>query len=328
MSENKIADIKFINTTPPDKKYFKYVKYSRKNIPLGMSFKILNTRPSVANAIRRTIGYEMDILVLSFEEKYFDTDDDFQIFEELKNKLQMIKIKQISNMSFYIDIKNNTDKILDVYTGDIKEYKNPGEELFRPDIVIAQIRPGRYLKIDNIKPILGNSETLSTRHQINGNVGYECLDLLDYKDKAKSMLMPQKNFKITIKPQAYFHPNNVIRLAIKTILNRTEIIYKIILENKNNETFSTKKIILEKEKKNFYIYTLNNETNTLGNLISEKVREDNGAFITFQHEHQEDSHIFIKLRTKKNPNDVILPSLKNLMEEFKKINNYFRTSTH
>lgn len=327
MSDTKITDIKIINTKPIDKKYLKYVKYPQKTNPVGMSFKILNTRPSVVNGIRRTIGYEMDIMVLSFKRKYFDTNDN-QIFGELKNKIQLIKIKQISNMSFYIDIKNDTDKTINVYCGDIKEYKKTDEELFRPSKVLTTLRPGKYLKIDNIKPITGNSETASTRHQINGNVCYEFLDLRDYKDNPSSMIIPQTNFKITIRPQGYFHPKDIIRLAIKTMLNKIENVYKIVLENKKNETFSTKKIILEKEKKNFYIYTLNNETNTIGNLISEKVREDSGAFITFQHEHQSDSHIFIKLRTSKNPNDVILPSLKKLIEEFKKIMNSFIKSPY
>lgn len=318
-----VEEIKIINTKRIDPKYLKHVKYHQKSNPIGMNFNILNTRPSVVNGLRRTIGYEMDMFVLSCKRKHFDTDDDFIIFEEIKNKIEMIKIKQISNMSFYIDLKNNTDEIIDVYYGDIKEYKNSGEELFRPDMVLTNLNPGKYLKIDNIKPILGNSETASTRHQINGNLGYECLDLRDYKDTPSSMVMPQKNYKITIRPQGYFHPTDIIRLATKTIINRIENIQKILIENKNNETFSTKKIILEKEKENFYIYTLMNETNTIGNLISEMVREDNGSFITFQHEHQEDSHIFIKLRTSKNPNNIILPSLKKLIEEFKTINKSF-----
>jgi len=277
------------------------------------------------------MNYEMDILVLDIERKHFDSDDEHIIFDNIRKRLQLLRIKQISNMTFYVDVKNDTDEIIDIYSSDIKEYERSKEEMFTPFKVIAHLYPGKYLKIENIKVIAGNSENASTRHQIDGNVMYECLDLHKFSDDSKklpsSMEIPQRNYRITIRPQSYFHPIHIVKLAIKNIIDRIKVIYDILINNKDNDTFFLKKATLIKEKKDFYIYKLFGETNTMGNLISERVREDSKAFITFQHEHQEDYHIFIKIRTKRNPNVLIAPSLKKLIVEFEKIDKSFNSNS-
>lgn len=354
-SDTKIANINIKKYPPLPEKYLSL--YDAPNFNTGaveMVFDILNTRPSIANGLRRMINYEIDILVLNIERKYFETDDEHIIFNNIRNRIKLLRIKQISNMTFYVDVKNNTDEIIDVYSSDIKEYEKSKEEMFTPCKVITHLYPGKYLKIENIKVITGNSETASTKHQIDGNIMYECLDLQKYikvketsveldtnnltEEKVQesvrdivntirkipsSMEVQQRNFRLTIRPQRYFHPTHIVKLAIKNIIDRLKDIHDILISNLNNDVFFLKKIILIKEKKNFYKYKLMHETNTMGNLISERVREDTGAFITFQHEHQEDPFVWVKVRTEKNPNVLLSPSLKNIIVEFEKMNKAF-----
>ena len=112
-----------------------------------ISFVLRNTNTKVANGIRRTLLEEMKIKILDVEIEDIDTDEEYLIREEFRDRLNLIPIDQTTNVdaTFTIDFVNtNTDQPWSrIHSGDIGV---ACDENFS----IAEVRPGKHLLVKDI----------------------------------------------------------------------------------------------------------------------------------------------------------------------------------
>ena len=113
-----------------------------------ISFIIKNTNSKIANGIRRTLIEEIPIKILDVEIGDIDTDEEFLIRDEFRDRVNLIPIDQdISVDATYIVDFVNTDTDQPwtrVYSKDI--HGAPCDEKFS----IAELRPGKHLLVSDI----------------------------------------------------------------------------------------------------------------------------------------------------------------------------------
>jgi DNA-directed RNA polymerase subunit L len=113
-----------------------------------ISFVIRNTNPKIANGIRRTLIEELLIKILDVEIEDIDTDEEYLIRDEFRDRVNLIPIDQSINedSTFIIDFVNTDASVpwTRVYSKDI--HGAPCDERFS----IAELRPGKHLLVSDI----------------------------------------------------------------------------------------------------------------------------------------------------------------------------------
>lgn len=255
------------------------LKYIPVAVPSDVSFELHNTTTELANALRRCINSELEVLILDFEDNDIDSDDSFIILHELKKRINYIPIRQISGITFSINVYNNTDEIIPVYSSSIKENdgrdsknakeKSQGKEsLFSGTFIITYLRPGKKIVIKNIHTISGTAYKNHAAFSFPGKVGYRCLELEEKKDGDEvpsSMSVEPTSYELIIPRQKYIDPMQIIKMALKTIYNKLDVIYKIVVDADKNHYSLDMEIVYAQNKGTFKIM---NETYTIGNLLS------------------------------------------------------------
>ena len=116
---------------------------------------LYNISSRVFNSIRRTIIDELEIKSLYFELLDVDTDNDFIIREELRDRVKYIPIDQSipEGSTFELQVINNSpDKgIMTVYSNNIGGISDKVVS----KIQIAELNHGEYIHIKNIKVVKG-----------------------------------------------------------------------------------------------------------------------------------------------------------------------------
>ena len=113
-----------------------------------ISFVIKNTNAKIANGIRRTLIEEMLIKILDVEIEDIDTDEEYLIRDEFRDRINLIPIDQSINVdsTFTIDMVNTDTNApwSRVYSEDIHGAPCDG------NFSIAELRPGKHLKVTDI----------------------------------------------------------------------------------------------------------------------------------------------------------------------------------
>jgi DNA-directed RNA polymerase subunit L len=251
-------------------------------IPKDITFEIHNTTAEMANALRRCINSELDVLIMNFSSDDFISNDAFIIFHELKKRINYIPIRQILGMTFKVNVHNKTDEIIPVYSRSIKECSyqtiikkksdEGNEKMYSETFILTYLRPGKHLIINNINIISGKSYQQHAAFSFPGKVAFKCLNIIEKTDTNKkeeqlfsSMIEKQSNYKLSIPRQKYIDPVHIIKMAIKTLNYKLDNIYKIIKNSNENFYSSDIEINYLKDKATFKIF---NETYTIGNLLS------------------------------------------------------------
>ena len=120
----------------------------------SLSFELINSNEAFANGIRRIFNDEL--LVKSLDVNIYDlkTDDKYILPDNIIERLNLIPILQNinDNIVFSINIINNTNDIINIYSKDIiNKNKNDKNIYFNNNILICSLKPNRYLYINNIK---------------------------------------------------------------------------------------------------------------------------------------------------------------------------------
>lgn len=241
-------------------------------VPRDVSFELHNSTTEMANALRRCINSELEVLIMDFDDRDFMSDDSFIIIHELKKRINLIPIRQIAGINFHINVSNNTDNIIPVYSKSIKEGKDKKskkeikDKIFSDTFILTYLRPGKKLLINNIHTKKGTSYKDGAMFSFPGKVGYKCLDLKESKEGEveSSMVSEPKNYRLTVPRQKHIDPIQIIKLAIKTLDTKMTNLYNLI-ENATENFYSSEiEVIYSKGKALFKIY---GETYTIGNLL-------------------------------------------------------------
>lgn len=232
--------------------------------PKNLSFELHNSSTEMANAIRRCINSELEVLVMTFDYKNVTTDDNFIITHELKKRIQMIPIKQIATVEFYLNVVNETDIIIPIYSGSINEGKIENgsiSKMFSHSIILTYLRPGKRLVITNIRTIKGVAYKDGIGFSFPGKVAFKCLDM----DGKSSLIAEPTKYQITISRQKYIDPVQIIKMAVKTLDGKIMKYLKYI--KGAEDSFYSAEIDIEYSKTSPSSFRFYNETYTLGYLL-------------------------------------------------------------
>lgn len=255
------------------------LKHLPTDVPKDLSFELHNTTSELANALRRCINSELTVMIMDFEPQDLSTDDSFIITHELRKRINYIPIRQISTITFGLNVHNTTDEIIPVYSSRIKDTANKKkdssdkkkdkEKSFSETFILTYLRPGKRLIINNIHIISGQSYNSHSAFSFEGKVGYKCLNLPDKNEntltKPVSMIDTQTSYKISVPRQKYIDPVSIVKMTLKCLNNKLDTIYKIVDSSSVNFYSSEMEITYIKDKAIFKIF---NETYTIGNLLS------------------------------------------------------------
>lgn len=218
---------------------------------ITVSFELSKTNTSLANGIRRCLVDEIETLSFDFDEyKDLETDDKYILCDFIKKQVELIPINQEFNYKD-VEIKlvkyNNTDDIIDVMTNDFvisgaASQKNL-EDIVGQNIVLCKLRPGRYIKINNIYISKGTGLQNAGKYKLLSNVTYKILDADPIVETAvsksgvSSMITNPKKFIISYSTHRNIdHPRQVMVKCCDTLIIRLNV----ILENMKNISNSDK----------------------------------------------------------------------------------------
>ena len=264
------------------------LKHLPTTVPRDVSFELHNTTTEMANALRRCINSELEVLTMDFEPKDFESDDSFIIFHELRKRITYIPIRQIFGVTFKVNVHNKTDEIIPVYSRSIvesgfkkdkkkKNEKEHKEKMFSETFILTYLRPGKRLVINNIHTTSGVSFKHSAAFSFPGKVTYKCLDLPDpstgeeeAKDgeviiPASSMMTEPTRYRLGVPRQKYIDPVHIVKMALKTLEGKLDRIHRVVKEASENFYSSDMEINYLKDRASFKIF---GETYTVGNLLS------------------------------------------------------------
>lgn len=170
-----------------------------------VSFELKNTTSAFANGIRRVFVEELDVQALHVNFEDIFTDDAFinGIDDMLVNNLGLIPIYQdidlIDKYDIYLSVFNNTNKMMQVKVSNISVilkgkskpsstdnyYSSSNLELNskifpESNIVIADLNPGKFLKLRNINIKTGKGFQNAGNFTLLNGVNYKPLDIVPY----------------------------------------------------------------------------------------------------------------------------------------------------
>jgi len=182
-------------------------------IPISVSLELHNTTTELANAIRRTINTEVDVLRLNVMPVDIDTNDDYIIKDLLIKNINHLKIEQIRNGKFKINIRNDTDRTIDVYSRDIKDIDEKNKKRpFDDTVAMIELNSGKYLKVNNIFTESGSvysrdHASFSFEHTCR----YKCPDI-----KMSSMYCEPSKYILEIPRQKFIDPIEIFKINEET----------------------------------------------------------------------------------------------------------------
>jgi hypothetical protein len=139
-------------------------------VPNDLSFELHNTTTEMANAIRRCVNSELPVLIMDFKDSDMHCDDRFIITHRVRKFINLIPIRQITNVKFSLNVYNDTNNIINVSSRSIKS--EGGGDMFSKTFVITTLRPGCRLKIDSINVVLGTSYLDGAQYSFQGKVAF------------------------------------------------------------------------------------------------------------------------------------------------------------
>lgn len=276
-------------------------KHLPTTVPRDVSFELHNTTTEMANALRRCINSELEVLTMDFEPSDFMSDDSFIVLHELRKRITYIPIRQIFGVTFKVDVHNKTDEIIPVYSRSIVESgskkdkkkrnekpedakdkrsneRKHKEKMFSDTFILTYLRPGKRLIINNIHIVSGVSYKKHAAFSFPGKVAYKCLDIPDndrtdeVKGKDGEVIIPSSSmtaeptrYRLGVPRQKYIDPVHIVKMALKTLDDKLDRVYRVVKEASENFYSSDMEINYLKDRASFKIF---GETYTVGNLIS------------------------------------------------------------
>lgn len=212
---------------------------SYKNLlPQGKKYKIRitinNSNAAFANMIRRCLIGELPIKALDFDEfEDFESSDKYILNDYIKRQIELIPVHQSIKLNevFSLYKENHTDDLVDIKSGDI--VNDGGKKYFDDNIVLCRLRPGMYVKIDNIKIVQDNTNKNYAKFASISNSYFKILDQVpydEYTEKGQSSLIYEPG-KFELGYTTYRNiddPFYFIKLCIDVLLKRLELLIEEI----------------------------------------------------------------------------------------------------
>ena len=262
----------------------KYMEFLPINSKYSVSFELTNTTTDFANFIRRSLMDEVVVYSMTVVDTDIMTDDRFILADYLKKNIELVPFSQnitesdIKDLTISIDIKNTTDDLRTIYTGDIDIYikskKVDISKYISTTIALIQLRPSTFLKIDNITISSGQAKYDSGQFLLLSNISYEILDvvpLLEGKHETKgesSLNSEPAHFRIGYRTHRNISPKKVMIKCCNEMIRRFTNIQKELSQINKSEKVHFSDLIELETKGDVKIFHFKNEYWTVSNVIS------------------------------------------------------------
>lgn len=235
--------------------------------PHTLEFQLHDIDVSIANAIRRTIMGELLVKAFcvgssdtDFKDQEasktpqgVDTNEDYIIPADVIDRIGMIPINQNAklNTKFSINVVNNTQQMMTVYSSDIKCADKTQKVIFTPSIQLAELHPGTWINIPNIK-IEENYGYIRSKYSLTMLIAYDNLDIitiavLNDKSNINAKRVSIDDLKKVMK-ELKFSKKEIEQLGPKSkilVIPKPEIATKDMNANEKEKLFSKYPIIIE-----------------------------------------------------------------------------------
>lgn len=287
---------------------------------------------SLANAIRRTIISDIDVYIIDENSTQFITNSSMLNNEFLKHRLTLIPIicdlKDINYQNLVISCKinNDEDNIKSVYVKDFICTDNVTNEvidnsiIFKyPNILFAKLKHGNQIIFES-KLTSNTSENGGSFFSVVSKCIYTFkIDQIEANKISKNMNPTEKNSFNTLEieraykknsngnPNDYifsiesigsYEPLDIVLKGIKLLINKLDYI-----KNEFKDKNSKKVISKDMDDQDCFIFIIDNENETIGNLLSTYITYiENVLYSGFVIEHPLKKNILLKIKLKDNNN--------------------------
>ena len=338
----------------------KYFENFKKLNNFDISFDINNNNVKVAlvNGLRRICLGEIETPAISESSITIYDNSSYLNNEILSNRLCLVPFKAnniYEDVKFVLDMSNNTDKIKNVYSSDIQIYKDDKKENIEKYIVHTDILLDRLKKEEKIN--LDGHITYST---LNNGGAYYCpvatvtysfkkdekeikkkLDNIDdplekkdfefldaYKIYLKNNLDEPSIYQFMMESTGSYSCTDLFEKTLDMLKNKLNIIKTLLDDEKDT------KITIEKADYNIesYDFIINDEDDTLGNLLNSYIIEDKKVkFVGYDIPHPLDKKLLIRLALENNNTkennikvfkdniDLVITIIDNMKKEWKTV---------
>jgi DNA-directed RNA polymerase subunit L len=317
-------------------------KLSNNTLTFDLNNSSKDVKISMANAIRRTII--SDIYTYSIDEKtiLFHENNSVLNNEFLKHRLTLIPIKSnldIDYENLLITCKKNNDNELieNIYVSDfecIDTNKNiiiDNNLIFEyPKILFAKIKNNQFISFES-KLIRNNLEHGGSAFcpvsaciytfKIDEKKTNEVVKDLDENKKKifytqdiqriyeKNDLGEPNVYQFIIESIGFYNCNEIINLSMEALINKLIVIKDEIKSNKS------KKISLLENTSDFFNFLIDNENETIGNLLSSYLSYDKDVFYCgyiIEHPLKKNIILKVKLNNDNNLENILFVIEKNI----------------
>lgn len=314
---------------------------------------------SLANAIRRTIISDIDAYIIDENSTQFITNTSMLNNEFLKHRLTLIPIIcdlnniNYENLVISCKINNDEDNIKSVYVKDFICTDNTTNEIIDnniifkyPDILFAKLKYSNQIIFES-KLINNTSENGGSFFSVVSKCIYTFkIDEIEANKISENMTQPEKtsfntleiervykknnngnpnNYIFSIESIGFYEPLNIVLKGINLLINKLKYVQN---EFKNK---SSKKVISKDiDDQDFFIFIIDNENETIGNLLSTYLTyNENVLYSGFIIEHPLKKNILLKIKLKDNNNleniillidsniDFLINILNNILNDIK-----------
>jgi DNA-directed RNA polymerase subunit L len=273
-------DVKNIKINDYSIKYdkSKYKSIIEKNIHLlpllskqGIQFELINSNEAFSNAIRRIFNDELLIKCLHTHIFDIKTDDKYILHDTIIERINSISINQKidDDIIFHINVINNTNDIIKIYSKDIinKKNKNDTNIYFNPNILICTLKPNKYLYINDIK--IHKDYGFNNHIYSIGSFSYE---IINTNFQELSLNNDCKDFRIELINNSNIELSYLINEIYNNLYFRLKKIQQAINEYQLEKYSSDINKILNEifiiKNNNIFEIHINNEYHTIGNLLT------------------------------------------------------------
>jgi hypothetical protein len=315
-----------------------------------VSFELHNSHTGFANGLYRVLVEELLTLCISAEEKNIITDDKFigDALDGLIKNINLLPVKQelinsdkLDKLDVYLHKYNDTNDIIDITIDDFKIKDSAGksvniEEVFpETNIIVIRLRPGRYIKINNMFFEKGYSKNNAAKFSLLNNIIYYPTDIMPFdihaKDEKKrgvrSADYNSSSFFIKFITCGNIAPKTVINKMIDTISENLNIIKSRI--EKYNKSEDIKKYYSDEgievfNKNDVLHYVFSGQYLTMMNMISQRcyMLDSTIPFITGGVERFDTNTGIIKIMHA-DPNNLLLQAIESCFKDLEIIKKAF-----
>lgn len=236
-----------------------------------VEFELHNTVSDLANAIRRCLVEELDVVALSADVKDIETDDRYILPDVVISQLESLPINQeieFDANSLELKAINTSTEIRTVFSNSISISDKASsnsisvKDILSDNLFITKLHATKSIHIKHMKLIKGKALTDANSFTLLSNITYKILDI---NPKSQSSLTSQPSkFKLGYTTSRNISAKKPIIMCCINLIDRLESILKELVTD-NPHGFHVE---IEDHPDNLHHIYIDNEYWTMANLLS------------------------------------------------------------